>query len=163
MMESEGFSDEAIGFVVPGHDWRKAPIVSPPVVLFELLMEIGVIIRYHDWIFVLGRVTSHPFLVVNLSGIDRTCILGSCLILALILDHVILDGSGEISRHKSLWVALAVFGEEELAEADSRRDFPLKTELDQIDSVESWECWVTLVDFAIDEVFTKLNPESVSH
>ena len=101
--------------------------------------------------------------MVNLSGIDWTCILGSGLILALVLDHVVLDGSGEISRHESLWVALAVLSEEELAEADCRWDFSLEAELDQIDGVESWEGRVTLIDFAIDEVFTKLNSESVFH
>ena len=58
---------------------------------------------------------------------------------------------------------MAVLGEEELAEADRRRDFPLETELDQIYGVESWEGRVTLIDFAIDEVFTKLNSESVFH
>ena len=101
--------------------------------------------------------------MVNLSCINRTCVRGSSLILGLVLDHVVLDSSGKISRHEGLRVALTVLCEEELAEADRRRDFPLKTELDQIDCVEGWEGRVTLVNFAIDEVFTKLDSKSVSH
>ena len=101
--------------------------------------------------------------MVDLSGINWTCIRGSGLILALVLDHVVLHSSGEISRHEGLRVALAVLCEEELAEADRRRDFPLETELDQINCVEGWECRVTLINFAIDEVFTKLHSKSVSH
>ena len=101
--------------------------------------------------------------MVNLSGINRTCVRGSSLILGLVLDHVVLDGSGKISRHEGLRVALTVLGEEELAEADRRRYLSFETELDQIECVEGWESRVTLVNFAIDEVFTKLHSKSVSH
>ena len=126
-------------------------------------MEVGIVVCHHDWVFIGGRVTSHPFLVVNLSGINRTCVRGSSLILGLVLDHVVLDGSGKISWHKGLRVALTVLCEEELAEADRRRYLSFETELDQIECVEGWESRVTLINFAIDEVFTKLHSESVSH
>ena len=121
-------AEDAEWFVVPGVDGRQLPIVFAAVVFGLELHPVRVVHRHEDRSLLRFVAAS---LMVNVRRVDGPRVLGGRLVLLLVLEHELLNGTCEFSRH--FHIAGAVFCHEELSQSDRRWDLSFQSEFDQIE------------------------------